>query len=183
MSDLPTELTGTWDIDSAHSTVGFSARHAVVATTRGRFTAYSGGATIDAAAPESSSIWVDIEAASVDTGNAQRDGHLRSPDFFDVENHPTIAYRSIAVKVDGDRIITTGDLTVAGKTHPVDVEWEFGGVAVEPMGGVTKTGFEGTATLNRKDWGLVWNVGLEAGGVLVSDRIKLVLEIEADKRA
>jgi polyisoprenoid-binding protein YceI len=182
MSTFPAELAGTWQIDAVHSTVGFAAKHAMVATTRGRFETYAGGATIDTATPENSSLWVDIDAASVSTGNVQRDGHLRSGDFFNVEAHPQIAFRSTLVKVDGDEIITEGDLTVAGVTHPVEILWEFGGLSKDPFGN-TRAGFEGTATLNRKDWGLVWNAALEAGGFLVSDKIKLVLEIAAVKQA
>jgi polyisoprenoid-binding protein YceI len=182
MSTFPAELTGTWQIDAVHSTVGFAAKHAMVATTRGRFETYTGGATIDAANAENSSLWVDIDAASVSTGNEQRDGHLRSTDFFDVEAHPQITFRSTAVKVDEDEITTVGDLTVAGVTHPVEIRWEFGGLSKDPYGNI-RAGFEGTATINRKDWGLLWNAALEAGGFLVSDKIKLVLEIAAVKQA
>jgi polyisoprenoid-binding protein YceI len=179
---FPAELSGTWEIDAAHSTVGFAVKHAVVATTRGTFTSYTGGATIDAAVPENSSIWVDIDAGSVDTGNEQRDGHLKSGDFFNAEANPKITFKSVAVKVDGDSIITTGDLTIGEVTHPVDVTWEFGGVAKDPWGN-TKAGFEGTATISRKDWGITWNAALETGGFLIADKVKLVLEIEAGKQA
>jgi polyisoprenoid-binding protein YceI len=118
----------------------------------------------------------------VDTGNEQRDGHLRSADFWNAEANPKITFRSTNVKVDGDEIITTGDLTVGDKTAPVDIVWEFGGVAKDPWGN-TKAGFEGTATVNRKDWGLTWNAALETGGFLIADKVKLVLEIEAGKQA
>ncbi len=182
MSTFPAELTGTWQIDAVHSTVGFAAKHAMVATTRGSFETYTGGATIDATDPASSSVWVDIDAASVSTGNEQRDGHLKSAHFFNVEAHPHVSFKSTAVKVDGDEIVTAGDLTVAGVTHPLEIRWEFGGISQDPFGN-TRAGFEGTATLNRKDWGLVWNAALEAGGFLVSDKIKLVLEIAAVKQA
>lgn len=179
---FPAELTGTWDIDASHSTVGFAVKHAVVATTRGKFNSYSGGAVIDAANPENSSIWVEIDAASVDTGNEQRDGHLKSGDFWNAEENPKITFKSTSVKVDGDDIITTGDLTVGGVTHPAEVRWEFGGVAKDPWGN-TKAGFEGTATISRKDWGITWNAALETGGFLIADKVKLVLEIEAGKQA
>jgi polyisoprenoid-binding protein YceI len=182
MSAFPAELTGTWDIDAGHSTVGFAVKHAVVATTRGKFAVYEGGATIDAANPEASSIWVEIDAASVDTGNDQRDGHLRSADFWNAETNPKISYRSSSVQVDGPDVVTTGDLTIGGKTAPVEITWEFGGVAKDPWGNV-KAGFEGTATVNRSDWGLTWNAALETGGFLISDKVKLVLEIEAGKKA
>ncbi len=182
MSDFPADLTGTWTIDAAHSTVGFAVKHAVVATTRGKFTVYEGGATIDAANPEASTIWVDIDAASVDTGNEQRDGHLKSADFWNAETNPKITYRSTAVKVDGDKIVTTGDLTIGGNTAPVDITWEFGGVAKDPWGN-TKAGFEGTAVVSRSEWGITWNAALETGGFLIADKVKLVLEIEAGKSA
>jgi polyisoprenoid-binding protein YceI len=182
MSTYPAELTGTWEIDPSHSTIGFAAKHAMVATTRGHFASYKGGATIDAQNAENSSLWVEIDADSVVTGNEQRDNHLRSTDFFKVQDHPKITFRSTHVKVDGDEVITAGDLTVAGATHPVEVVWEFGGLAKDPFGN-TRSGWEGTATLNRKDWGLVWNAALETGGFLVSDKIKLVLEVAAVKTA
>jgi polyisoprenoid-binding protein YceI len=180
MSTLPADLSGTWTIDPNHSTVGFAVKHAMVSTTRGRFTSFTGGATIDGETPENSSIWVDIDAASVTTGNDMRDNHLRSKDFWDAEANPTITYRSTAVKVDGDEVITDGDLTIGGTTHSVQVTWEFGGLAKDPFG-TAKSGFEGTAALNRKDWGLAWNAPLETGGFLISDKVKLVLEIEADR--
>jgi polyisoprenoid-binding protein YceI len=182
MSAFPADLTGTWDIDASHSTVGFAAKHAVVATTRGHFTSFTGGATIDAASPENSSAWLDVDVASITTGNEQRDGHLKSPDFFDIENHPTMTFRSTSAKVDDDELVLTGDLTINGVTKPVDVVWEFGGIAGDPWGN-TKAGFEGKATISRKEWGLTWNAALETGGVLISDKIKLVLEIEAAKKA
>ena len=181
MTTFPAELTGTWDIDPAHSTVGFAARHAVVATTRGHFTEFTGGATIDAEHPETSSAWLEIDVASVTTGNADRDVHLKGADFFNAEAHPKITYKSTGAKLDGDNLVLTGDLTIAGTSHPVEVTWEFGGVIKDPWGNL-KGGFEGSATLNRKDWGLVWNAVLETGGVMVSDKIKLVLEIEAARK-
>src|SRR5690242_18597930 len=112
MSTFPAELTGTWTIDESHSTVGFAVRHAVVATTRGKFTSYSGSATIDAGHPEQSSAWVEIDAKSVDTGNAQRDGHLAGADFWNADANPKITYRSTGAKLDGDQLIMTGDLTI-----------------------------------------------------------------------
>src|SRR3954470_764329 len=182
MSTFPAELTGTWDIDPVHSTVGFAAKHALVATTRGHFTVFTGGATMDAENPENSSLSVEIDADSVATGNDQRDNHLRSTDFFKVQDHPKISFQSTRVKVDGDEVITEGDLSVAGVTHPVEVLWEFNGLSKDPYGN-TRSGWDGTATLNRRDWGLVWNAALETGGFLVSDKIKLVLEIAAVKKA
>lgn len=180
MTTFPADLTGTWEIDTTHTTIGFAVKHAVVATTRGHFTSYKGGATIDAGNPELSTAWLDIDSTSVTTGNEMRDNHLKSNDFFGTEEHPTITFRSTGAKLDGDELVLTGDLTIAGTSHPVDVVWEFGGVATDPWG-ATKAGFEGRATINRKDWNINWNAPLEAGGVLVADKVKLVLEIEAGK--
>jgi polyisoprenoid-binding protein YceI len=182
MSTFPADLTGTWEIDAAHSTVGFAVKHAVVATTRGKFNSFTGGATIDAAQPENSTAWLEIDATSVDTGNEQRDGHLQSADFWNAEENPKITFKSASARVDGDSVITAGDLTVGGKTAPVEIAWEFGGIAKDPWGN-TKAGFEGTATINRKDWGITWNAALETGGFLISDKVKLVLEVEAGKQA
>jgi polyisoprenoid-binding protein YceI len=182
MSAFPADLTGTWDIDTIHSTVGFTAKHAMVATSRGKFRTYTGGATIDAGNPENSSAWVEIDTASVDTDNADRDTHLKSADFFNAEANPKITFKSTSAKLDGDNLITTGDLTIAGTTAPVDISWEFNGVAKDPWGN-TKAGFDGTATISRKDFGMTFNAALETGGFLVSDKIKLVLEVEAGKKA
>jgi polyisoprenoid-binding protein YceI len=180
MSTFPAELNGTWDIDNVHSTVGFTAKHAMVATTRGHFAGFTGGATIDVENPGASSAWLEIETASVTTGNGQRDDHLRSGDFFQAEDYPKITFRSTGAKVEDDTIVMTGDLTVRDRTAPVEITWEFQGLSQDPWG-ATKAGFDGTATVNRKEWGLTWNAALEAGGVLVSDKIKLVLEIAAKK--
>lgn len=181
MSTLPTELSGTWDIDPTHSTVGFSVKHAMVATTRGRFAGFTGGAVIDAESPENSTLWLEIDATTVDTSNADRDAHLRSNDFFGSEDHPKLTFRSTSVKVDGDEIRTVGDLTIKGTTRPVELTWTFNGIAKDPFGNV-KTGFDGEGAVNRKDWDLTWNAALETGGVLISDKVKLVLEIEANKQ-
>lgn len=182
MSTLPPELSGSWDIDSVHSTVGFSVKHAMVATTRGHFAGFTGGAVIDAAAPENSTLWLEIDATTIQTGNADRDAHLRSNDFFGSDDHPKLTYRSTSVKVDGDEIRTVGDLTIKGISHAVELTWTFNGIAMDPFGN-TKTGFDGEGSLSRKDWDLTWNAPLETGGVLVSDKVKLVLEIEAARQA
>jgi polyisoprenoid-binding protein YceI len=182
MTAFPAELTGTWEIDPMHSTVGFAVKHAMVSTTRGHFAGFTGGATIDAENPEKSTLWLDIDATTIITGVEQRDQHLRSPDFWDAENHPKITFRNTSVKVDGDEIVTIGDLTVRGVSFPVEVTWEFNGIAKDPYGTV-KAGFEGAATIKRSDWGLTWNAALETGGFLISDKVKLVLEIEANKKA
>lgn len=182
MSALPTDLTGTWEIDTVHSTVGFAVKHAMVSTTRGHFASFSGGATIDAANPETSTAWLEIDATTISTGNQQRDGHLQSPDFWDAATHPKITFKSTSAKLDGDNLVLTGDLVIRGKSHPVDVTWEFNGVAKDPYGTV-KAGFDGSATIKRSDWELNWNAALETGGFLISDKVKLVLEVEADKKS
>jgi polyisoprenoid-binding protein YceI len=182
MSALPSDLTGTWEIDPLHSTIGFAVKHAMVSTTRGHFASFSGGATIDAENPETSSAWVEIDATTISTGTEQRDQHLRSPDFWDAENHPKITFKSTSAKLDGDNLLLTGDLVVRGHSHPVELTWEFNGIAKDPYGTV-KAGFEGTSTIKRSDWNLNWNAALETGGFLISDKVKLVLEIEADKKS
>jgi polyisoprenoid-binding protein YceI len=183
MTTLPPELTGTWEIDSAHSTIGFAVKHAMVSTTRGHFAGFTGGATIDAANPETSTAWLEIDATSIVTGNEQRDGHLRSADFWDAENHPKITFKSTSVKLDGDQVLTAGDLVIKGKAHPVEIVWEFNGIAKDPFSSVTKAGFDGTSTIKRSDWDLTWNAAVESGGFLISDKVKLVLEVEADKKS
>jgi polyisoprenoid-binding protein YceI len=182
MTAFPAELTGTWEIDALHSTVGFAVKHAMVSTTRGHFAGFTGGATIDAENPEKSTAWLDIDATTIQTGVEQRDQHLSSPDFWDAENHPSITFRSTSVKVDGDEVVTVGDLTVRGKSHPVEITWEFNGIAKDPYGTV-KAGFEGASTIKRSDWDISWNAALETGGFLISDKVKLVLEVEANKKA
>jgi polyisoprenoid-binding protein YceI len=181
MTAFPAELTGTWDLDPAHTTVGFAVKHAMVATVRGHFSGFTGGATINAENPEQSSAWLDIDPTTITTNNEMRDGHLKSGDFFEVEKHPAISFRSTSAKLDGDDLVMTGDLTIRGVTNPVDVVWEFGGIAKDPYGN-TKAGFEGTGTLSRKEWGLTYNAALETGGVMIADKVKLVIEVEAGKK-
>jgi polyisoprenoid-binding protein YceI len=122
------------------------------------------------------------DATTITTGNQQRDGHLQSADFWDVENHPKITFKSTSAKLDGDDLVLTGDLTIRGKSHPVEITWEFNGIAKDPYG-TTKAGFDGASTIKRSDWDLNWNAALETGGFLISDKIKLVLEVEADKKS
>lgn len=178
---FPAELTGSWDLDPAHTTVGFAVKHAMVTTVRGHFSGFTGGATIDGATPENSSAWLDIDPTTITTNNEMRDGHLKSGDFFEVETYPTITFRSTNAKQDGDQLILTGDLTIRGVTRSVDIAWEFGGIAQDPYGN-TKAGFEGSATISRKDWGLTYNAALETGGVMIADKVKLVLDVEAARK-
>jgi polyisoprenoid-binding protein YceI len=174
---LPGLVQGTWTVDAAHTELAFTARHLMVTKVRGRFSDLTGTVTVGATLADSVAE-VTVQMASVDTGNADRDAHLRSGDFFDVEAFPTMTFRSTSF--DGQSI--TGDLTIKGETRPVTFEVEFGGVATDPWGNL-KAGFEATAEVNRKDWGLTWNVGLESGGVLVSEKVKLTIDVQLLKSA
>jgi polyisoprenoid-binding protein YceI len=181
-TETTTTLTGDYDIDPAHSRLGFAAKHAMVATVRGQFQVYSGELHLDEENPANSWATVEIDVASVDTGNSDRDAHLRTPDFFDIENHPKITFKSTkAEKVDDDVYSLVGDLTINGKTNPVAVEFEHTGTANDPWGNF-RAGFEGKATVKRRDWGLDFNVALDKGGVLVSEKVKLEFDIAAVKR-
>jgi polyisoprenoid-binding protein YceI len=175
-------LTGTYAIDPAHSRIGFVARHAMVTKVRGSFTSFEGDGYFDADTPANSRLQLTIDAASIDTGNADRDGHLRSNDFFDMENHPQITFASTAVeRVGDDEFRVTGDLTIKGVTRPVTVDFELTGSAVDPFGN-HRIGLEGRAVVNRKDWGVNWNAVLEAGGVLVSEKVTLEFDVSAIRR-
>lgn len=174
--------TGTWVIDPSHTTLGFSARHAMVAKVRGTFTEYSGSFTIDGDNLAGSSAELTIQAASIDTKSPDRDAHLTSADFLDAENFPTLTFVSTSVKSAGATITVTGDLTIHGVTKSVDVTYEFVGISQDPWGN-TKIGFEGSTKISRKEFGLTWNAALETGGVLVGDEIKISLDVEANKQA
>jgi polyisoprenoid-binding protein YceI len=182
-TSVPATLTGTYAIDPSHSRVGFVARHAMVTKVRGSFNEFEGSGHFDAVDPSKSHLQLTIQAASIDTRNADRDAHLRSNDFFDMETHPTITFVSTAVVQTGDdEYRVTGDLTIKGVTRPVTVELEYTGTAVDPFGN-QRIGFEGKTTVNRKDWGVNWNAALEAGGVLVSEKVTLELEVSAIRSA
>jgi polyisoprenoid-binding protein YceI len=168
---------GTFGIDASHSHVGFSVRHAMVSKTKGSFGDVTGIVTIGAD-PVDSSVEVDIAMASIDTRDEKRDGHLRSPDFFDVEQFPVMTYRSTKVTPDGDRWNVDGELTIKGITRSVPLEVTFEGGAKDPWGG-TRVGFTARAELNREDYGLTWNQALETGGVLVGKQVKIDLDVEA----
>jgi polyisoprenoid-binding protein YceI len=176
------DIAGDYTIDPAHTRLGFSARHAMVATVRGQFTEFSGSAHVDTDNPAASKVEVRINANSIDTGNAQRNGHLLSGDFFETEQFPEITFVSTDVQRDGDRWEVTGDLTIKGVSNQVTVPFEFTGSAQDPFGNI-RIGFEGATTILRKDWGLSWNAALETGGVLVSDKIKLEFDVSAIKSA
>jgi polyisoprenoid-binding protein YceI len=172
-------LTGDYTLDPAHTSLGFVARHAMITKVRGQFNAFEGRAHIDFTDASTCSAEVSIEAASIDTRNEQRDGHLRTNDFLDVPNHPKIDYRSTAVeKVDDATYRVTGDLTIRGVTKPVTIDFEFTGAAKDPFGN-QRVGFEGSTVINRKDWGVEWNAPLETGGVLVGEKVTLDIEVSA----
>ena len=177
-----TNISGDYTIDAAHSRIGFVARHAMVTKVRGQFADYTATAHVDTENPAASSAEVTIDVASINTGSPDRDGHLRSPDFFDVEKYPTITFRSTDVQRDGQEWTVIGDLTIKDVTKPVTIVFEETGTAVDPFGN-TRVGFEGSVTVNRKDWGLTWNAALETGGVLVSDKVTLEFDISAIKNA
>jgi polyisoprenoid-binding protein YceI len=176
------DLTGTWDLDPAHTRLGFAARHAMVATVRGNFKVFSGMLNLDHADPTRSTAEVDIDAASIWTGNDQRDAHLKSADFLDVEKYPTITFRSSRAEVvDEDNYKLHGELVVKDQARPVVLDLDFQGSSVDPFGN-TRAGFEGKTTVNRKDWGLTWNIAIEGGGILVGDKVKIELDVSAIKR-
>jgi polyisoprenoid-binding protein YceI len=169
--------TTQWNIDAAHSGVAFSIRH-MVSKVRGRFTKFNGDVKIDDADFTRSTIEATIDASSIDTGTAQRDGHLRSPDFFDVEKYPEIKFRSTRIEnVGDDRYRVVGQLTIRDATREVVLDVEYGGRGKDPWGN-ERIGFLARAALDRKDFGLAWNQVLEAGGFLVGDRVDVELEVE-----
>jgi len=178
------DLTGTWSLDPAHTRLGFSARHAMVATVRGGFETFTGSITIDGENPAASKAAVSIEAASIATGHGDRDNHLRTNDFLDAPNYPTLTFTSTGVTSgeDEDSYVLRGDLTIRGVTRPIEIALEFQGLAKDPFGNL-RAGFEGHATINRKDFGVNFNAPLETGGVLVSDKVKIDLDISAIKVA
>jgi polyisoprenoid-binding protein YceI len=177
------QLTGTYDIDASHSSLEFAAKHAMVTTVRGRFSDFTGTIHLDGTDPSKSTAEVTVKLASLDSRSDQRDEHLRGADFFDIETYPEMTFKSTraaAGKRDGEYVLW-GDLTIKGVTREVELELTYTGTAQDPWGG-QRVGFEGHATVNRKDWGLNWNVALEAGGILVSEKVKLNLDIAAVKR-
>lgn len=175
---LPAALTaGTWTIDPSHSEAAFTVRHAGIAKVRGTVAITAGTITVgeDLA---SSTATATLDPATISTGDAGRDGHVKSADFFDVENFATWTFTATSVAADGDDFVVTGDLTIHGETRSVELATEFGGVAVDPFGN-TRAGFSATTTISRKDFGLTWNAALEAGGVLVSDKVVISIEVSA----
>jgi polyisoprenoid-binding protein YceI len=171
-------MTTTWTIDATHSTIGFSIRHMVFSKVRGRFLNYTGAIRLD---DDLAKSWVEvaIDAASIDTGTAQRDNHLRSADFFDVENFPELRFRSTSVEdVGGGRLRMIGELTIRDTTREVALDVEPAGRGMDPWGN-ERIGFVAKTSIDRKDFGLAWNQLLEAGGVLVGDRVDIELDVQA----
>ncbi|MFF8944765.1 YceI family protein [Streptomyces sp. NPDC014864] len=176
-------LTGDYTIDPAHSTLGFVARHAMVTNVKGKFNDFSGTLHLDGSDPAKSTASLDVTMDSIDTGSADRDGHLKSSDFFKTGEFPAMTFRSTqAEALGGDDYRITGELTILGVTRPLTIDLEFNGAAKDPFGN-ERVGFEGKAEILRSEWGLTWNAALETGGVLVSDKIKLNFDISAIKNA
>ncbi len=172
--------TGTWAIDPVHSSVGFAVRHLMVSKVRGTFGTFSGAITV--AEDGTPAVSAEIEVASVNTGNEQRDAHLKAADFFDVEQYPTATFRSTSVEAKGDEYVVNGDFTLHGVTKPVSLALEFNGVN-PGMGHGEVAGFEASVVLNRKDFGISFDAPLETGGAVVGDKVTITLEIEALKQA
>ena len=173
----------TWQVDGAHSAVSLTVRHMVISKVRGRFAKWSAKLALDTADLARSSVDVEIDAASIDTGVADRDAHLRSPDFLDAQKYPTLRYRSRRVEaLSEDHLRVVGDLTIRDVTREVVLDVEHGGQGKDPWGN-QRVGFTATASLNRKDFGLTWNQALETGGVLVADRVDVEIELQAIRQA
>lgn len=169
---------GTWTIDPSHSSVEFVARHLVISKVKGRFGAFSGSINIDPSDPLASTVEATIQVASVDTRDEQRDAHLRAPDFFDAEQFPQVTFRSTSLRRDGGGFQVDGDLTIKGVSKPVVLSLEYNGTSGDPWGGI-RAAFSAATEVNRRDFGLNFDVKLDTGGALVGERIKIVLEIEA----
>jgi polyisoprenoid-binding protein YceI len=178
MTEIPGYVAGTWDIDPVHSEVGFSVRHMAVSKVRGRFDKFE-GVIVTSEDPLSSTVTATIDATSINTNNEQRDGHIKSADFFEVEAHPTWTFTTTGVKADGDDYLLTGDLTIKGVTKPVTLKLEVSGVGPDAYGG-TRIGFSAAGEINRNDFGVSFNGPIPGvpGGVIVSDKVSLHLEIE-----
>ena len=178
---IPGYLTGTWAIDPTHSEVGFSIRHLMVSKVRGRFTTFA-GTLVTADDLLASSVEATIDLASIDTGNADRDAHVRGTDFFDVDQHPTMTYRSTGVRADGDTFVVDGELTLRGVTKAVPLALELHGFLADSPFGDTRVGFTATAEIDRNEFGIEFNSTLETGGVMLGQKVQVTLEIQAVKQ-
>src|SRR3954454_16758701 len=178
-----TTLTGTYTLDPTHTRIGFVARHAMVTKVRGSFNEFEGTAVVDGDNPANSTVRVTIDAASIDTRNADRNAHLRSNDFLAMDEYPQITFVSTSVvPVDETTFVVSVDLTIKDVTNPVTVPFTFEGAAQDPFGN-QRIGFEGSVTISRKDYGITWNAALETGGVLVGDKVVLEVDVSAIKPA
>jgi polyisoprenoid-binding protein YceI len=174
--------TEKWKFDPVHSTVGFSVRHLMISRVHGVFKSWSGTLETDEANPQHSKLTASIDAASIDTKEDQRDAHLRSNDFLDAANHPAIAFESTSVqKLDGEHFRVRGNLTIRGETRPVTLDVEYFGKQNDPWGGV-RAGFSAKTTIDRRDFGLHFNVPLEGGGFVVGDKVEITLDVQAVKQ-
>jgi len=174
-------VAGTWEIDPVHSEVGFVARHMMVSKVRGRFTSFSGELVLGED-PLQSSVTATIDLTSIQTGNEQRDQHIRSADFFEVDKYQTMTYRSTGVRPEGDHYVLEGELTLKDVTKPVELTLELNGFGPDPFGG-TRAGFTASGEINRRDFGVNFSAPMETGGVVVSDKVTIQLEIEAVLKA
>ena len=175
---IPQYLTGTWTVDPTHSEVGFSVRHLMVSKVRGRFTGFS-GQIVTAEDPLQSSVEATVDLGTIETGHADRDAHLRSADIFDVEHYPTMAYRSHSVRWDGDDLDVDGELTLHGVTREVPLALEVHGFQEHTPFGDSRVGFTATGEIKRSDFGVDFNMPMDDGGVVIGDRVRLALEVEA----
>jgi polyisoprenoid-binding protein YceI len=178
-ASIPGYVAGTWTIDPVHSEVGFSVRHMMVSKVRGRFTVFSGD-IVTGESPLDSSVTATIDLSSIETGNPDRDNHIRSADFFEVDTHKTMVFRSTGVRLaeDGDGYLLDGELTIKGVTRPITLDLELGGIGPDVYGN-TRAGITATGELTRSDFGINFNQVLETGGVMISDKVSLILEIAA----
>ena len=176
-STIPGYVVGTWTADTAHSEVGFSVRHMMVSKVRGKFTNFE-ATIVTAEDPTASSVTATIQLDSIDTGNEQRDGHIKSADFFNTDVHAVMTYASTSVTPKGDDWLVDGNLSLHGVTKPVQLKVELNGITGDPYGG-TRAGFSATAEINRSDFGIEFNMPMDGGGVVVGDKISITLEIEA----
>jgi polyisoprenoid-binding protein YceI len=175
-NDIPGYKAGTWSIDPVHTEIGFTARHMMVSKVRGKFSTFEGSFTTGDD-PLKSSASISVDLSSISTGNDQRDGHLSSSDFFEVDAHPKMTFESTGVRPDGDDYLLDGNLTIHGATKPITLKLEVGGFGPDAYGGY-RSGFSATGELKRSDFGMNWNAAIEGGGVVVSDKIQLALEVE-----
>src|SRR3954453_6322921 len=176
-TSIPGYVAGTWTIDPVHSEVGFSVRHMMVSKVRGKFNGFS-GAIVTGENPLESSVTATIDLSSIDTGNPDRDNHIRSADFFEVDTQKTMTFQSTAVRAVDGEFVLDGELTLKGVTKPVSLQLELGGFGPDAFGG-TRAGFTATGEIKRSDFGVDFNAVLETGGVVVADKVSITLEIEA----